>query len=102
MKKNYLITILTSIFLIIFISSIQIIFFRDDTSKLLKVGFLYVGDSSTSYTGNFIKTEKSPTYYIFCGLSSFPLFSCNFTKRSRVSFNSFSTICFFSTKGSFL
>lgn len=59
MKKNYLITILTSIFLIIFISSIQIIFFRDDTSKLLKVGFLYVGDSSTSYTGNFIKTEKS-------------------------------------------
>ena len=37
------------------------LFFRDDTSKLLKVGFLYVGDSSTSYTGNFIKTEKSLT-----------------------------------------
>jgi basic membrane protein A len=61
MKKNYLITIFTSIFLIIIISSIQMLFFRDDTSKLLKVGFLYVGDSSTSYTGNFIKTEKSLT-----------------------------------------
>jgi len=61
MKKNYLITIFTSIFLIIIISSIQMLFFKDDTSKLLKVGFLYVGDSSTSYTGNFIKTEKSLT-----------------------------------------
>ena len=61
MKKNYLITIFTSIFLIIIISSIHMLFFKDDTSKLLKVGFLYVGDSSTSYTGNFIKTEKSLT-----------------------------------------
>ena len=55
MKKIYLITILTSIFVITVIVGIYNIFLKKDfTNRQIKVGFIYVGDDSTSYTGNFI------------------------------------------------
>ena len=59
MKKIYLITILTSIFVITVIVGIYNIFLKKDfTNRQIKVGFIYVGDDSTSYTGNFIKAQK--------------------------------------------
>ena len=60
MKKIYLITILTSIFVITVIVGIYNIFLKKDfTNRQIKVGFIYVGDDSTSYTGNFIKAQKA-------------------------------------------
>lgn len=57
MKKTYIITFLTcavSIALVLMLTGI----FRKDADSTVKVGFIYVGDASTGYTGNFIAAQK--------------------------------------------
>lgn len=57
MKKTYIITFLTcavSIALVLMLTCV----FRRDADSTVKVGFIYVGDASTGYTGNFIAAQK--------------------------------------------
>ena len=57
MKKTYIITFLTcaaAIALVLMSTS----FFRNDADTTVKVGFIYVGDASTGYTGNFIDAQQ--------------------------------------------
>ena len=57
MKKTYIITFLTcavSIALVLMLTCV----FRRDADSTVKVGFIYVGDASTGYTGNFIAAQN--------------------------------------------
>lgn len=57
MKKTYIITFLTCAVSIALVLMLTCVFRRDADSKV-KVGFIYVGDASTGYTGNFIAAQK--------------------------------------------
>ena len=55
MKKVYLVTLCTCLVVIAFVSA-SVYFLRDE-EKEITVGFVYVGDASTSYTSNFIDAQ---------------------------------------------
>lgn len=58
MKQVYRITIISAIAVILTAFGIHY-FFRDkDPDKIVKVGFVYVGDTSTAYTNNFVKAQE--------------------------------------------
>lgn len=59
MKKKYIITVITSILMVVLIAGIQKIILEKKESRFVRVGALYVGDSSNTYTGNFIKAQKA-------------------------------------------
>lgn len=59
MKQKYVITVVTSILMIVLITGIQKIVLEKKQNRFVRVGALYVGDSSTTYTGNFIKAQKA-------------------------------------------
>ena len=59
MKKRYIITVITSILMVVLIAGIQKIILEKKESRFVRVGALYVGDSSNTYTGNFIKAQKA-------------------------------------------
>lgn len=58
MKRIYLVTVITSIAVIIASYCINN-FILKSNDKSIKVGFVYVGDASDSYTNNFIKAQKA-------------------------------------------
>lgn len=59
MKKKYIITVITSILMVVLIAGIQKTILEKKESRFVRVGALYVGDSSNTYTGNFIKAQKA-------------------------------------------
>lgn len=62
-KKNkrriYGITILTSVLMIAFAFGMHFLLHDRNAEKTLKVGFIYVGDTSTGYTNNFVKAQNA-------------------------------------------
>jgi len=59
MKRIYTITVLSALTAILVAFSIKRIWFAEEEQKHIKVGFLYVGDASASYTCNFLKAQNS-------------------------------------------
>ena len=57
MKRINIITILTAFFVIVAVFLFNHLFYEDSADKKIKVGFVYVGDSSTGYTNNFVKAQ---------------------------------------------
>ncbi len=57
MKKTYLITFFTCICVLAFTVLWTAVFKKHDDT-VIKVGFIYVGDASTGYTGNFIDAQN--------------------------------------------
>ena len=72
MKKTYTVTFFTCAVVIAVVLA-AVLSFHKSESKTLKVGFIYVGDASTSYTNNFIEVQnaitdkygKQVTVYVF-------------------------------------
>ena len=60
MKKTYTVTFFTC-GIIIAVVLAAVLSFHKSESKTLKVGFIYVGDASTSYTNNFIEVQNAIT-----------------------------------------
>ena len=58
MKKTYTVTFFTC-GIIIAVVLAAVLSFHKSESKTLKVGFIYVGDASTSYTNNFIEVQNA-------------------------------------------
>lgn len=57
LKKKYFVTVLSSIFMTLIICLILSFFNKDYSQKIVKVGFVYIGDSSTAYTNNFCRSQ---------------------------------------------
>ena len=57
MKRVYRITFLTVAAVIICVVAAHQFLLKEDAQKTIKVGFLYVGDATTTYTNNFIKAQ---------------------------------------------
>ena len=58
MKKTYTVTFFTCAVVIAVVLA-AVLSFHKSESKTLKVGFIYVGDASTSYTNNFIEVQNA-------------------------------------------
>lgn len=59
MKKVYIITLLSAMFVIVIAACTQFFVVGEETEKKIKVGFVYVGDASDAYTCNFIKAHNA-------------------------------------------
>ena len=57
MKRVYGITIITAVTVILAVVGLYKIFWQEDESRTIKVGFVYVGDASTAYTSNFMAAQ---------------------------------------------
>lgn len=55
MKRIYGITIITACAMIFAVVGLYNMFWKKDADRTIKVGFVYVGDASTAYTGNFME-----------------------------------------------
>ena len=58
MKKKYLLTAITAILTVCFIRLGMHFLHTDYSSRNIKVGFVYIGDSGTPYTNNFVRSQK--------------------------------------------
>ncbi len=58
MKKKYLLTAITAILTICIFRLGMIVFHKDYSQNNIKVGFVYIGDSGTPYTNNFVRSQK--------------------------------------------
>lgn len=58
MKKKYIITALTTACTILLVYLGIKVFHKDYSQKIVKVGFVYIGDSSTAYTNNFCRSQN--------------------------------------------
>lgn len=61
MKKTYIVTTLCTCIIVIAAVLVTALFFHKSEEKILKVGFIYVGDASTAYTNNFIEVQDAIT-----------------------------------------
>ena len=59
MKRIYAISFISTIAVIIVAALFQFLVLDKRTQKHIKVGFVYVGDTSTVYTGNFVKAQNA-------------------------------------------
>ncbi len=60
MKKTYLVTLLTSLFVIALLHGIAMLNGSDEReSRKVHVGFIYIGDESTPYTHNFMLAQQA-------------------------------------------
>lgn len=59
MKRVYGITIISALAVVLTAFGIQYLFRDKNPDKIVKVGFVYVGDTSTAYTNNFVKAQES-------------------------------------------
>ncbi len=57
MKKKYLITAITAVITVCILRIGMRFLYTDYTQKNIKVGFVYIGDSSTPYTNNFVRSQ---------------------------------------------
>lgn len=64
MRNKYIITALTCLFALGLMFCLKNVFSETYTSKVIKAGFIYIGDTSTAYTNNFYRaqTELSEAY----------------------------------------
>ena len=58
MKKKYLLTAITTIICVCFLRIGMYFFHTDYSLKNIKVGFVYIGDSGTPYTNNFVRSQN--------------------------------------------
>jgi len=58
MKRKYVITLISAFVMILLSMLIHYLTKTDMNDRIVKVGFVYVGDASTAYTGNFIKAQN--------------------------------------------
>ena len=56
--RKYLITLICCVLAIAVSLGIHFAVYKGDTEKTIKVGFIYVGDTSDAYTNNFVKAES--------------------------------------------
>lgn len=63
MKRKYILTAVTAIITICLIRIGMHFFQTDYSSKNIKVGFVYIGDSGTPYTNNFIRSQNELEKY---------------------------------------
>ena len=59
MKRIYIITISSALFVILAAFGLHLLTQDDSEQRNITVGFVYVGDTSTAYTGNFVKVQKA-------------------------------------------
>ena len=59
MKRIYGITIITACAMIFAVVGLYNMFWKKDADRTIKVGFVYVGDASTAYTGNFMEAQEA-------------------------------------------
>ena len=58
LKPKYLIVAVTTFFVIGILHVGLRLFYKDYSTKKIKVGFVYIGDASTSYTNNFCRSQQ--------------------------------------------
>mgnify|MGYP002555381124 CR=1 FL=1 len=59
MKRIYLITFSSALLVVLAAFCLHVLM-RDDTKqRKITIGFVYVGDTSTAYTGNFVKAQRA-------------------------------------------
>lgn len=58
MKKVYVVTAITSLVFMFLAFAFHRTFLHQEEGAALKIGFIYVGDSSTPYTDNFIESQE--------------------------------------------
>ena len=59
MKRIYWITFSSALLVVLAAFCLHVLM-RDDTKqRKITIGFVYVGDTSTAYTGNFVKEQKA-------------------------------------------
>ena len=63
MKKKYILTAITTILTVCLIRIGMHFFYTDYSSKNIKVGFVYIGDSGTPYTNNFVRSQNELEKY---------------------------------------
>jgi len=56
MKKVYLVTVLTCLFVVAVSYGLHFLYWEEDSDKVLKVGMVCVYDESSAYTGNFTRS----------------------------------------------
>lgn len=59
MKRMYAITIITAVTVILAVVGFYNVFLREDQSRTITAGFVYVGDASTAYTSNFMAAQEA-------------------------------------------
>ena len=57
LKKKYYVTTISAIITILFVYGGLRLFHKDYSQKIVKVGFVYIGDASTAYTSNFCRSQ---------------------------------------------
>ena len=64
LKKKYIVSAISAAAAIVIMMLGLMLFHKDYSQRVIKVGFIYIGDSSTSYTSNFCRsqTELEDTY----------------------------------------
>ena len=59
MKRIYIITISSALLVILAAFGLHLLTKDDGEQRTITAGFVYVGDTSTAYTGNFVKAQKA-------------------------------------------
>ncbi len=59
MKRIYIITISSALLVILAAFGLHLLTQDDSEQRNITVGYVYVGDTSTAYTGNFVKAQKA-------------------------------------------
>ena len=59
MKRIYIITVSSALFVILAVFGLHLLLQDDSEQRTITAGFVYVGDTSTAYTGNFVKAQKA-------------------------------------------
>ena len=58
LRNKYVLTFLTCIFSLFLMYGLTNAFSKSYTSKVIKAGFVYIGDTSTAYTNNFYRAQN--------------------------------------------
>ena len=58
MRNKYFLTGLTCVLALLLMYMLTNVFSKSYTSKIIKAGFVYIGDTSTAYTNNFYRAQK--------------------------------------------
>ena len=58
-KRDNLLVLFTTVIVILILTGVYSVYTEDDERRQITVGFVYVDDASTAYTGNFIKGQTA-------------------------------------------
>lgn len=59
MKQIYKITLVSALAVLILAYGIHFVLWGKETNRTMKAGFVYVGDTSTAYTNNFVQAQEA-------------------------------------------